>query len=265
MLNPRQKALIMKDIRGITENKRYFSVLTIMPLIFSVIFPTMMILMIRLTPSDSPDFVQLVQLVQGGASMKQQELTQALLNLMMNNIVPIFFLIIPIMSATVMAASSFVGEKEKRTLETLFYSPLSIREIFQAKVYGSFIVGIFVTYLSFLLTIAVMELEAWFLFHQLIDLSLNWLWIMLLIVPAVTIISIVLIVRGSAKSTTIEEAQQKAAFLILPLVLLIVGQFTGFLVFGGWVVIGLGVVLCLIAGLVLKFAMGDFTYERLLD
>lgn len=184
---------------------------------------------------------------------------------MINNVIPIFFLIIPIMTASVMAASSFVGEKEKRTLETLLYSPLSIREIFQAKVYASFFVAVFVTYVSFILTVIVIEAELYFITGRMLPLSINWLWVMLLIVPAITIISIVLIVKGSAKSTTIEESQQKAAFLIMPIALLLIGQFTGILVFGGWVVISIGLILLLIALLLLRFSMTGFTYERLLE
>ncbi|MFM2490738.1 hypothetical protein ABW365_25645 [Enterococcus avium] len=99
----------------------------------------------------------------------------------------------------------------------------------------------------------------------MLPLSINWLWVMLLIVPAITIISIVLIVKGSAKSTTIEESQQKAAFLIMPIALLLIGQFTGILVFGGWVVISIGLILLLIALLLLRFSMTGFTYERLLE
>lgn len=64
---------------------------------------------------------------------------------------------------------------------------------------------------------------------------------------------------------TIEESQQKAAFLILPLALLLVGQFTGILVFGGWVVVSIGLVLLGIALLLLRYAMSGFTYERLLE
>ena len=48
MFNNRQKAIMVKDVRGITENKRYFSVLTILPLIFSVVFPTIMLLTVLL-------------------------------------------------------------------------------------------------------------------------------------------------------------------------------------------------------------------------
>ncbi|MGM0166906.1 hypothetical protein IGI39_001886 [Enterococcus sp. AZ135] len=265
MFNNRQKAIMIKDIRGITENKRYFSVLTILPLLFSVVFPTIMLLTVLLSPTDSSSFNEMARILPDFQNLDQEQLIHDLLSLMVNNVIPIFFLIIPIMTASVMAASSFVGEKEKRTLETLFYSPLSIREIFQAKVYASFFIAILVTYVSFILTVIVVETEVYIFEGILLPLSINWLWVMLLIVPSITIISIVLIVKGSAKSTTIEESQQKAAFLILPLALLLVGQFTGILVFGGWVVISIGIILLLVALLLLRYSMSGFTYERLLD
>lgn len=265
MFNNRQKAIMVKDVRGISENKRYFSVLTVLPLIFSVVFPTIMLLTVLLSPTDSSSFTEMARILPDFQKLDQEQLIRDLLSLMINNVIPIFFLIIPIMTASVMAASSFVGEKEKRTLETLLYSPLSIREIFQAKVYASFFVAIFVTYVSFILTVIVIEAELYFITGMMLPLSLNWLWVMLLIVPAITIISIVLIVKGSAKSTTIEESQQKSAFLIMPIALLLIGQFTGILVFGGWVVISIGLILLLIALLLLRFSMTGFTYERLLE
>ena len=205
MFNNRQKAIMVKDVRGITENKRYFSVLTILPLIFSVVFPTIMLLTVLLSPTDSSSFTEMARILPDFQKLDQEQLIRDLLSLMINNVIPIFFLIIPIMTASVMAASSFVGEKEKRTLETLLYSPLSIREIFKAKVYASFFVAIFVTYVSFILTVIVIEAELYFITGMMLPLSLNWLWVMLLIVPAITIISIFLIFKGSAKSTTIEE------------------------------------------------------------
>ncbi|MBO0453436.1 MULTISPECIES: ABC transporter permease subunit [Enterococcus] len=265
MFNSRQKAIMIKDIKGITDNKRYFSVLTILPLLFSVVFPTIMLLSILLSPTDSSSFTDMARIVPDFQKLDQEQLVYELLMLMVNNVIPIFFLIIPIMTASVMAASSFVGEKEKRTLETLFYSPLSIREIFQAKVYASFFIGILITYVSFVLTVIVVEVEMYILKGILLPLSINWLWVMLLIVPAITIISIVLIVKGSAKSMTIEESQQKAAFLIIPVAFLLVGQFTGILVFGGWIVVSIGILLLLIALLLLRYAMTGFTYERLLE
>ena len=47
--------------------------------------------------------------------------------------------------SSVIAASSFAGEKEKHTLETLLYSPLSLRQLFQSKILAGFSVGMMVS------------------------------------------------------------------------------------------------------------------------
>lgn len=87
---------------------------------------------------------------------------------------------------------------------------------------------------------------------------------MLLISPAISLIAITLIVRGSAKAQTMEESQQRSAFLILPIVLLMAGQFSGVVLINGWVLLGLGAVLAVVAVILVKRALGRFTYEALL-
>ena len=47
---------------------------------------------------------------------------------------PMFFLMIPLMVSTTSAACSFVGERENSTMETLLLAPVSLRQIFCAKV-----------------------------------------------------------------------------------------------------------------------------------
>ena len=149
--------------------------------------------------------------------------------LIFNHLLPVFFLIIPIMAASVMSASSFVGEKEKHTLETLLYCPLSLKQIFQAKVLASFLVSMTVSLISFLLMITVTETEMYILSGSFLQLDILWLPVMLLLSPAISLIAITLIVRFSAKARSVEDAQQGAVFLILPVILLIAGQFTGIL------------------------------------
>ena len=72
-------------------------------------------------------------------------------------------------------------------------------------------------------------------------------------------------VRGSAKAQSVEESQQAAVFLLLPLLLLIVGQFTGVLLMNVWILLGLGVVCAVLAWILLQKSMGRFTYEKLLQ
>lgn len=117
-------------------------------------------------------------------------------------------MIIPIMASSVMAASSFVGEKEKHTLETLLYSPLSLGQLFQSKILAGFSVGMMISFSSFAAMLLVMELESFFLTGNLLLPAASWLVIMLLIAPAISLIAIAVTVRSSAKAQTIEEAQQ---------------------------------------------------------
>ena len=181
-----------------------------------------------------------------------------------NNILPAFFLMIPIMAASIMAASAFVGEKEKYTLETLLYCPLSVKEIFRAKVLSSFLLSMFVSLVSFAVMLAVLELEAVFLMgHPLIP-GVGWAIVLFLLSPAVSLIAVTLIVRNSAKAQSVEESQQSAVFLIIPVILLVVGQFAGVMLLNVWILLGLGVLCAALAWMLLQRAVRRFTYEMLL-
>ena len=176
-----------------------------------------------------------------------------------------FFLMIPIMTASIMAASAFVGEKERHTLETLLYCPLTLRQIFQAKVLASFLLSMLVSLISFVSMLLVIEAELYLLMGKFLLPSVNWLVVMLLVSPAISLIAVTLIVRGSAKAQSVEESQQAAVFLIIPIVLFVAGQFTGVLLMSVWVLLGLGVVCSVLAWILLRKSMVRFTYEKLLQ
>jgi ABC-type Na+ efflux pump permease subunit len=196
--------------------------------------------------------------------MQGLDLREALIRLMLNNMMPTFFLMIPILSASVMAASSFVGEKEKRTLETLLYCPMSLRQIFSAKVIACFILSQFVSLLSFVAMTLVVQTEIWFITGSLMLPGLNWLVLMLLVSPALSLAAITLIVRGSAKAKSMEESQQRSTFLVLPIILLAIGQLSGIVAVSVWLLLGLGVLFAVIGLVLLHRASAKFHYEHLL-
>ena len=254
-------ALIKKDFRGVTTNKHLFTGLLVVPLVLTIILPSVFVFLIYFNPND-PDIQKLLELLPQSAQYDSLELTVA--GMILNFILPVFFLIIPIMTASIMAASSFVGGKEKHTLETLLYCPMSVKRIFRSKVAASFILSMTVSLISFLAMILVLEFETFFLMGNLLLPSVNWLIILLIVSPAVSLIAVTLIVRVSAKAQSVEESQQSAVFLIIPLILLIAGQFTGVLLLNKWILLGIGAVCALLAWLLLKKCMGRFTYEMLL-
>ena len=141
-------AIIRKDLKSVTLNKRLFVSLFIIPIIFTLVLPTVFLLAIRFAPDDLGELKALLDLLP--AASRSENLSVTLLHLLLNYLMPVFFLLIPIMAASITAASSFVGEKEKSTLETLLYSPLSLGQIFRSKVLASFLLSMSISLLSFL-------------------------------------------------------------------------------------------------------------------
>lgn len=261
-MNVRQLAVTKKDIRSVTLNKQVFAVLLIVPLALTIVLPSIFVLVTAFAPDAASDFQKILDMLPADNVARSQQ--QRIFGLILNNIMPVFFLMIPIMASSVMAASSFVGEKEKHTLETLLYSPLSLKQMFQAKILAGFSVGMMVSYISFAAMMLVLELEVFLLTGEAILPSSSWLAIMLLIAPAISIIAIAVTVRSSAKAQTIEEAQQRAVFLVFPILALLIGQFTGILLISAGLLWGVGAVLAALDVLLMRGAAGSFTYEKLL-
>lgn len=255
-------AIIKKDIQGVSSNQRLFLPLLIVPIVLTIFVPSIFILVSHFAPSEAEDFQKILE--QLPVQEMGGNLETVVISLVLNYILPMFFLLIPIMSASIMSASAFVGEKEKRTLETLLYCPLSLKQIFQAKVLASFLLSMFVSLVSFILMLFVLEIEIFCVTGSLILPGAKWLLILILIAPAVSLIAITLMVRVSAKAQSVEDAQQSAVFLILPVIFLIVGQSTGILLINGWILLGIGVVCGIIAWLLFRGSLKNFQYEMLL-
>jgi ABC-type Na+ efflux pump permease subunit len=168
------------------------------------------------------------------------------------------------MASSVMASGSFVGEKEKSTLETLLYCPLPLKKIFNAKILASFLLSMAVSVFSFIIMMVVTGILFFALTESTITPNINWIIIILLVSPAASIISINLIVRNSAKAQSSEEAQQSSLFLVLPVILLFVGQFTGIMIINIKLFLLIAAVLAIIAALTFKSSFGKFNYEALL-
>ena len=261
-MNRKQLALIKKDIRGITSNKQVLMVMLMVPLALTIILPSIIVFVTALVPEAASDYEKLLSMLPVTGREYSQE--QMILGLIFNKIMPAFFMMIPLMASSVMAASSFVGEKEKHTLETLLYSPLSLKQLFQSKILAGFSVGMMVSFISFAAMMLVLETEIFLFTGSVIMPDISWLIVMLLIAPAISLVAIALTVRGSAKAQTVEEAQQRAVFLIFPILALIIGQFTGVILVNSGLLLAAGIVLALLAFLLMRGAAGKFTYEKLL-
>lgn len=261
-MNTQMAAIIKKDMQSITSNKRMFATLLIVPIVLTIFLPSVFILTFYFVPEEGKELLQLLETLplplQGGSSLRNMIL------LMLNFILPGFFLMIPIMASSVMSAASFVGEKEKRTLETLLYCPLSLKQIFRSKVTASFLISMVVSGISFTAMFVVVEALSYTITGGFVLPDVKWLFILFLVAPAISLIAITLIVRMSAKAQSVEDAQQGAVFLLIPVLLLLIGQFTGILLISTWLLLSIGVLCAFAAVILLNKSMSHFQYEALL-
>lgn len=255
-------AIIKKDLLGLLSNKRMFVTLLTVPLVLTIFVPTVFVLTIHFIPNETDEFGKMLELFP--LIEQTGDMERTIIMLVFNYILPVFFLLIPIMASTIMSATSFVGEREKHTLETLLYCPLPLKQIFRSKVLASFLLSMAVSFISFIAMLLVLESEVFFITDSLLIPDINWLLIMFLVSPAISMIAITLIVRFSAKAQSVEDAQQGSVFLLLPILLLLIGQFTGILLINSWILLGLGILCACFAWLLMKRAMGNFSYEQLL-
>ncbi|MCX4351204.1 MAG: ABC transporter permease [Lachnospiraceae bacterium] len=261
-MNTQMAAIIKKDMQSITSNKRMFATLLIVPIVLTIFLPSVFILTLYFVPEEGEELLQLLETLplplQGGSSL------QSMILLMLNFILPGFFLMIPIMASSVMSAASFVGEKEKRTLETLLYCPLSLKQIFRSKVTASFLISMVVSGISFAAMLVVVEALSYTITGGFVLPDIKWIFILFLVAPAISLIAITLIVRMSAKAQSVEDAQQGAVFLLIPVLLLLIGQFTGILLISSWLLLSIGILCAFAAVILLNKSMSHFQYETLL-
>jgi ABC-type Na+ efflux pump permease subunit len=71
------------------------------------------------------------------------------------------FLIIPLMVSSVIAADSFAGEKERKTMEALLYTPTTDRELFVAKLLSGWLAALAVALVGFVLYVIMANAAAW--------------------------------------------------------------------------------------------------------
>lgn len=258
-----QTAVVKKDFQEAFSNKMIRVMMVVVSLMLVILLPVMFTVMAVLVPESMSDFESLLSLLPIKFSV--DEMVKAGYYYVMNYFSPAFFVLVPIMTASVAAASTFVGEKERRTMETLLFSPLTVSQLFNAKIVGAMSVALLVTGISFLGFIVVAIVGSVLIYGSFVLNAGIWLSILLLVVPSLSLISVTVIVFASAKAKTFQEAQQFSALLIVPVMLLfMVPQLTGLFLLNAGQMALIGLLLLIVALILARFSSARFTPEKLL-
>jgi ABC-2 type transport system permease protein len=245
-------AIIKKDLRDIFRTKSLLTTIIIIPILFSIVFPTVLIgsaLLFDLEKAMGADMQKMIGMFLAeikNSNVLLETTEQQIVYLFINYLLPSLFLLVPIITASVVAANSFVGEKERRTLESLLFSPVSIKNLFISKTVASFIPSFLVSVISFILCGFIINGLGYRLFGEVIFPSSNWIALIACLSPMVTLMTVLLNIFISSRVKTYQEAQNIGGIIVLPVIGLIVGQASGLFLVGAQLTIIISAVILLI-------------------
>ena len=161
------------------------------------------------------------------------------------------FILLPMIIPSVIASYSVVGEKTNRTLEPLLATPVRTWELLLGKILAALIPALAASWLGSAIFIAGMAVVAVSRPVFAAIVSPAWLLVLILVTPLLALIVIAIMVAVSSRVNDPRTAQQVSGFLVIPFVLLFVGQIAGLVVLRPALVLAAIVVLACLAALAL--------------
>jgi ABC-2 type transport system permease protein len=253
--------IIRKEWAEVFKNKLVLFTVLFLPLILAIM-PLGMLIAFNQSESfetemADPEIMQLAGQMCAGLDAVDCSLVYTL------NLFVLMFMILPVSIPVTIAAYSIVGEKTTRSLEPLLATPITTVELLTAKIISAVIPAIGATWLAF----AIFLVGAWLLappavFAEFFDA--HWLLAIFVVAPLLTILSTCVAVIVSSRVTDPRVAEQLAAVVILPLILLIVGQSMGLVLIDRQLMILIGVIVLVLDAVLVYLAIRLFQRETIL-
>jgi len=246
--------IALKDWKEIRYNRLAWTPALVLPLIFVVVIPLLIIYLPSLgnIPGgnlNNPSDVEALLKVMPAAVQDQLaglDMTQSMVLLVLGYFFAPMFLMVPLLVASVFGADSIVGEKERKTLEALLYTPATDRELYIAKLISSVAPAIAIAWASFALALIINNVAGAHLMGGIWFPPSHWWPLIFWVTPAVATLGMSIVVLVSSRVSTFIGAQQVSGLVAMPIVLLVLGQVLGIIYLGVLQTFVLGVVIWLI-------------------
>ncbi|MCJ7518843.1 MAG: ABC transporter permease subunit [Anaerolineaceae bacterium] len=266
-------AIARKDWIEVRQNKYAMVAMMVVPVIFVIVMPLVFTLLIpnfKVAPqnvlssdADIQFFVEhmpesLTRYIDFAKPM------ESMIVILLGFMLAPMFLILPLMYATTIAAESFAGERERKTIESLLYTPASDADLLVGKVTAAAVPAILVTWIGFAVYTLILNLAPYRFFQRIWFPLPTWWPLIFWITPALVVMGIALTVIISARVQNFLGAYQTSASVVMLVLLLFAGQMSGVLYLSVGVEMILGVIFWLIALMLGYFAIKTFNRGALL-
>jgi ABC-2 type transport system permease protein len=267
------RALVKKDLLTIVRNRGLRIPLIVTPLVVLFLLPSVLVIGGELLVAGS------VIVTGSGAAglpgIASPEVQEALVGpetgpalwtrFVLEVMIAPLYLMVPLMVATVIAADSFAGERERKTLEALLHTATSDRELLTAKFLAAWIPAVTVGWLSFAAYAVLANLLGRASLGRVFFPTPTWLLLAFWLAPAVAALGLALMVVTSSRVRSLQAAHQIGSLLVLPVLALLVAQVAGTLLFDVVTVAILGVVIWAAAVVMLLYGTVTLRRQRLAE
>jgi len=231
------RAIMRKDLSLVFKNRMVWLPIVVVPAMLLVIMPVVMLaLPAFLSPAEfeSEELEPLLKKMPAHLKLQIAQLSgvQQYVLLASSHMFAPLFLIVPLMVSSVLGADSFAGERERKTLEALLYTPITDSELFLAKLLVGFLPALVVDVGSFFLYSLVVNLLGYSVMGRIFFPTPIWWPLVFWVGPGVSAAGLGATVLISSKAKTFMQAQQMSGMLVLPIVFLMIAQTTGLLFVG---------------------------------
>ena len=264
-------AIARKDLKEVRQNKAAWAPAIVVPLIFAVIMPVAMGLLPQMVPVEEiqkemgnidsllKNMPPALKVVFDGKSLEQMFVIY-----MLGFTLAPLFLIMPLMFSSVVGADSFVGERERKTMEALLYMPTSDMELFLGKVLAAVLPAIGLSWITYLIYIVAVNATSYPLFGRIWFPLSTWWPLMFWLTPSLALLGISATVLVSSRVKTFMEAYQLSGSLVVLVLALVIGQVSGVLFLGVGTELLIGLLIWIIDAVLIYLSVKNFKRSTLI-
>lgn len=264
--------IVRKDLMEVRQNRSAWGPAIIVPFVFFILIPVVILYLPRF------QFFQ-QQMFQSNMSMGQlisvlpAEIKALIVGrtelqlfpfLFLGYLFAPMFLIMPLMLSSIISAESFAGERERKTLEGLLYSPTTDVELFLGKVLAALIPAVGLSWVSFALYTIVVNTLGYDLMGGIWFPLKTWWPLIFWITPAIAVLGVSVTVLISAKVNTFMEAYQSGASLVVIVLAMVIGQATGVLYLSIPIGMLVGLILWIVDFVLIRLSLRSFRRSNLI-
>ena len=156
------------------------------------------------------------------------------------------------------AADGFAGERERKTLEPLLYTPATDAELFVAKLLAAWIPAVMIAFIGAFVYAVIVNIVAWPVMHRVFFPNTTWVVMVLWMAPAFAALGLAGMLLVSLRVRGMQEATQLGGLFVLPVIALVVGEVRGAVLLGPWMAVAIGSLVWVIAAALIVLGVKRF-------